>query len=243
MISMGCTNESWPPQKMFDPVNIPTENSSLHPWIVTLLKLDVADARKHLNERLACNSPAFLPLIKSMNDYVPVQVAFSSDVGYLRCVRKYKDEATGQTAYHAVYIAQPLSDDRLDAKVAYFNPEVQPLAREFVSRFAGSGEEMEGAGGQFTFKHWPSFSNFNSSEANLQGDWRDAKLLYSAQNGDSVFIKSDGATAWHTLETDKVTPIATTLEEFIELYAAFRGTEKSFDSWAYRNYLSDRPKQ
>lgn len=241
--SVGCADEPWPPQKMLAPVEIPSQKASIHPWVAELLKMDTAEARKHLNDRLACNSPELSPLIQTMEDFVPVQVAFSSDVGYLRCVRKYKDQSTRQTAYDVVYIAQPLPEDRLESRVAYFDRDVQTLARELLKRFAGSGEEMEGTAGQFGLHHWPSASDFNSRDANSYGDWRDAKLLYAAMNGDSVFIKPNGATAWHTLETDEMSPIANTLEEFIQVYADFRKTHEIFDSWAYRKFQSDRTKR
>ena len=55
-------------------------------------------------------------------------------------------------------------------------------------------------------------------------------------NGDSVFIKPDGSTAWHAIETDDMIPIAATLEEFIAIYADFRNTHDVFDSWAYRQF-------
>lgn len=228
---------------MFAPVEIPSQKASIHPWAAELLKSDVAEARRQLNDRLACNSPELSPLIQTMEDYVPVQVVFSSDIGYLRCVRKYKDQSTLQTAYDVVYIAQPLPEDRLESKVAYFNRDVQSLARELLKRFAGSGEEMEGTAGQFAWRHWPSASDFDSQDANSYGDWRDAKLLYAAMNGDSVFIKPNGATAWHTLETNEMTPIANTLEEFILVYADFRKTHEIFDSWAYREFQSARTKR
>jgi len=241
--SVGCADENWPPQKMFAPVEIPSQKASIHPWVAELLKMDAGEARKHLNDRLACRSPELFPLIQTMEDFVPVQVAFSSDVGYLRCVRKYKDQSTRQTVYDDVYIAQPLPEDRLESRVAYFDRDVQTLARELLKRFAGSGEEMEGTAGQFTLHHWPSASDFNSRDTNSYGDWREAKLLYAATNGDSVFIKPNGATAWHTLETDEMSPIANTLEEFIQDYADFRKTHEVFDSWAYRKFQSDRAKR
>ena len=241
--SVGCADDPWPPQKMLAPVEVPSQKSSIDPWVAELLKLDVAEARKHLNDRLACKSPELSPLIQTMDDYVPVQVVFSSDVGYLRCVRKYKDQSTAQSAYDVMYIAQPVPEDRLESRVAYFDRDVQSLARELLKRFAGSGEEMEGTAGQFALRHWPSVSDFNSRDANSYGDWRDAKLLYAAMNGDSVFIRPNGATAWHTLETDEMSQIANTLEEFIQVYADFRKTHEIFDSWAYRKFQSDRTKR
>ena len=238
--SVGCAEDQWPPQKMLAPVEIPSQKSSIDPWVAELLKMDVAEARKHLNDRLACKSSELSPLIQGMEDYVPVQVVFNLDVGYLRCVRSYKDQSTLHAAYDVVYIAQPLPEDRLESRVAYFNRDVQSLARELLKRFAGSGEEMEGNAGQFAWRHWPSASDFNSRDANSYRDWRDSKVLYAATNGDMVFIKPTGATAWHALETDEMTPIANTLEEFIQIYADFRKTHEIFDSWAYRRFQSGR---
>ena len=119
----------------------------------------------------------------------------------------------------------------------------KPGIGTFLLRFAGSGEEMEGTSGQFTFRHWPSASAFVSHDNVSLGDWRDARLFYSAMNGDSVFIKPDGSTAWHVLETNAMIPIASSLEEFIAIYADFRNTHEVFDSWAYRQFRDkDRTK-
>lgn len=237
---MGCSDRQWPPQKMFAPVDVPAESDSIHPWIAELLKVEVADAKLLLNERLASDTPELYPLIQVMKDFMPIQVVFSHGVGYLRCVRRYKDQATLQTAYYALYIAQPLSDDLLEWKVSYFNSNVQPLARELLKRFAGSGEEMEGHAGQFSFRHWPSAADFRSEDSESYGEWRDAKELYAALNGDSVFIQPNGATVWHTIETDELIPIADNLEEFIKLYAGFRETHEVFDAWNYRDYHAAR---
>lgn len=240
---MGCAVEKWRPEKMFAAIDVPAEKSSVHPWMAGLLASNVPEAQRHLNERLACDHPELVPIIKMMEGYVPVQMVFSSSIGYLRCVRKYDDHATHKSEYDVLYVAQPLSSEVLESRVTYFDRDVQSLARELLKRFAGSGEQMEESSGQFTFKHWPSADAFNSREDNSFGDWRDAKLLYAAMNGDSVFIKPNGATAWHTLETDEITPIANTLGDFIETYADFRKTHEVFDSWNYRKYQSERAKR
>ncbi len=233
---MGCTVEQWPPAKMYSPVNVPKEGSNIHPWIAGLLDADVEGVRKRLADRMECDIPALEPLIQSMDDFVPVQVVFSSNDGYLRCVRRFADSTTRQPVYEAIYISQPLPDDVVETRVAYFDRDVQPLAREFIKRFAGSGEEMEGTAGQFSLRHWVDATEFNWSEEISLGEWGNSKSFYAALNGDSVFIRPNGATAWLVLETGKVVPIAETLAEFVQLYAGFRATHGVFDSWSCRDF-------
>ncbi len=237
---VGCSD--WPPVKMFSPVDVPKNSAVIDPWIAKLLNSNVESARKMLDARLHSDNPRLAPLVKELSEFVPCQVAFSSGVGYLRCVRRYKNRSSGQPNYDVLFIAQPLSSQTLKSRLEYFEESIRPLMEAFLDRFAGSGEEMEGTAGQFTYRHWSTASDFGARNAESFGDWRDAKLLYAAMNGDSVFIKPDGSTAWHTLETDEMIPIASTLEQFIEVYADFRKTHGIFDSWSYREFQKVRTK-
>jgi hypothetical protein len=228
---------------MYPSVAVPANTADVDPWIRKLLDSDVASALKLLNERISSDSAGLEPLVRRMSDFVPCQVAFSSGVGYLRCTRRYKDIESGQYMHDAIYIAQPIPDQLLHSRLKYFDQSVRPLAKPFLLRFAGSGEEMEGTAGHFTFLHWPTASEFGSRNDESFDDWRGARLFYAAMNGDSVFIKPDCSTAWHVIETDAMILIASTLEEFIRIYADFRSTHDVFDSWAYRKFKDkDRTK-
>ena len=241
MLLMGCND--WPPDTMFTPGEVPSNLEDVDPWIAKLLQSDVASAKALLNKRLATDNPSIEPLVGQMSEYFPCQVSFSSRIGYLRCLRRYWDMESGQYMYDRIYIAQPQSEELLLSRLDFFDPSVRPLAKSFMQRFAGSGEEMEGMAGQFTYVNWPSASDFGSRNENSFGDWRDARLLYAGMNGDSVFIKPDGSTAWHVMETDDMIPIAATLEQFIAIYSGFRKTHDVFDSWAYRKFKNqDRTK-
>jgi hypothetical protein len=241
MLLMGCTD--WPPEKMSAPAKVPSNIDDVDPWIAKLLESDVATATAILTKRLATDDASIEPLVGQMLEYVPCQVSFSSGIGYLRCLRRYWDMESGQYLYDRIYIAQPLSEELLQSRLDYFDPSVRPLAKTFMQRFAGSGEEMEGMAGQFTYFIWPSASGFGSRNDDSFGDWRDARLFYAGMNGDSVFIKPDGSTAWHVMETNDIIPIATTLEQFIAIYSDFRKTHDVFDSWAYRKFKNqDRTK-
>ena len=238
---MGCND--WPPEKMYSPVAAPANAADVDPWIGKLLDSDVASATKLLNERISSDSVALETLVQRMSEFVPCQVSFSTGIGYLRCARRYKDVTSGKYMYDVLYIAQPMPDHVLRSRLDYFDQLVRPLAKAFLLRFAGSGEEMEGTAGHFTFLHWPTASDFGSRNDESFGDWRDDRLFYAAMNGDSVFIKPDGSTAWHVIETDAMIPIASTLEEFIRIYADFRSTHEVFDSWAFREFKDkDRTK-
>ncbi len=236
----GC--DDWPPVKMYSPIDVPHRSADIDPWIAKLLNSDVESATKMLDARLKSDNPIFAPLVKELSDFVPCQVAFSSGVGYLRCVRRYKDGRSGQPNYDVLYVAQPLPSQTLKSRLAYFEESVRPLMETFLNHFAGSGEEMEGTAGQFTYSHWPIASDLGARNVGSFGDWRDARLLYAATNGDSALIKPDGSTAWHTLETDQMIPIAPTLEQFIAVYADFRKTPDVFDSWTFREFQKERAK-
>ena len=231
---MGCTD--WPPEKLYPASAVPANLADVDPWIGKLLNCDVASATKILRERISSDNVNLGSLVRRMSEFVPCQVSFSSGIGYVRCTRRYKDIGSGRYMYDTIYIAQPISDQLLRSRLDYFDESIRPLAKEFLQRFAGSGEEMEGMSGQFTFSHWPKASDFGSRNDDSFGDWRDSRLLYAAMNGDSVFIKPDGSTAWHVLETDDMISIASTLEEFILIYSDFRSTHDVFESWAYRQF-------
>ena len=237
---MGCND--WPPEKMYSPVGVPKNSADIDPWMAKLLSSDVTSAKQMLDVRLKADTPSLAPLVQEMSDFVPCQVSFSSGIGYLRCARPYKDGNSGQYKYDVLYIAQPLPKQSLKSRVEYFDESVRPLMEAFLNRFAGSGEEMEGTAGQITFRHSPMASDFVSRKDSSFGDWRDARLFYAAMNGDSVFIKPDGSTAWHIMETDDMIAIASTLEQFIEVYADFRKTHGVFDSWSYREFQKVRTK-
>ena len=240
VLLMGCSE--WPPETMRPPVTLPPSSADIDPWIAKLLDSNVAAAKQILNTRLSSAPAGLEPLIRRMNEFAPCQITFSSGIGHVRCLRRYKDRESGQYNYDVLYIAQPLSSGVLESRLSYFEETVRPLAAAFLQRFAGSGEEMEGMAGQFSFQNWSAASAFTSSNDGSFGDWRDARLFYAAMNGDSVFIKPDGSTAWHVMETDDMIGIASTLEQFIATYADFRETHDTFDSWAYREFKKDRTK-
>ena len=237
---MGCSE--WPPETMRPPVALPPSLVDIDPWISKLLDSNVDSAKQLLDGRLATHTEGLEPLIRRMNEFVPCQVSFSSGIGHVRCLRRYKDSKSGKYNYDVLYIAQPLPSRALGSRLNYFDEAIRPLAEAFLQRFAGSGEEMEGMAGQFTFRNWPAASDFTSRDASSFGDWRDARLFYAAMNGDSVFIKPDGSTAWHVLETDTMIAVAPTLEQFIVNYADFRESHDVFDSWAYRAFIKERAK-
>ncbi len=114
---------------------------------------------------------------------------------------------------------------------------------EFWKRFAGAGEDLAGFAGQFAYDFWPTGEAFGFAGDSSLGDWKDARLLYHSRNGDAVLIQPNGATAWRVVETQETIPIASTFEEFVALYAEFRGTHEVFDSWAYREFYKGKLKK
>ncbi len=158
-------------------------------------------------------------------------------------MRQNLEASSNQTQYDAFYLVQPLDAEKLQARVAFFDEALRPTMSEFLSRFAGSGEEMTGAAGQFSYESFPTAEEFGYADKSSLGTWKDATLFYHSINGDAVFIKPSGATAWRVLETDETIPIATTFAEFIKLYADIRAAHVTFDSWAYRDFIVGRRKE
>ncbi|XZE18280.1 hypothetical protein SH449x_003568 [Pirellulaceae bacterium SH449] len=240
VVMLGCNQ--WPPQSMYAPSNVPADREEIDPWTSALLDVDVPTATRLLGERLKSDDPKLSPLVKRMAEFIPVQVAFASGRGHVRCVRQYVDAKSNNPQYDAIYIARPPAKELVMTRIEFFDDSLRTTMSEFLERFAGSGEEIEMAG-QFAYDHWPTAEEFGYAEESSLGDWKEATLLYHAMNGDAVFIKPNGATAWRVLETDETIPLATTFTEFIELYADFRGTHEVFDSWAYREFKEGRTKR
>ena len=235
---LGCS--TWPPKDMYAPTNVPTDRATIDPWISSLLNVDVSTATRIVKDRLKSEDPRLAPIVKRMSEFTPCKIAFTSELGHVRCVRPYVDASTNQTQYDALYLVQPLSTEQLQKRVDYFEDALRPTMSAFLQRFAGSGEELNGTAGQFAYDSWPTAREFGYSDESNLGTWTDATLLYLCLNGDAVFIKPDGATAWRVLETDETIPLASTFEEFIKLYASFRATPEVFDSWAYRDFMAGK---
>lgn len=238
---LGC--DSWPPKAMYSPKNVPTDRKEIDAWISTLLDVDVSEASRIVAERLNSDEAELAPLVKRMAEFIPCQVAFASGRGNVRCVRQYVDAETNMIQHDAIYLVQPLSQQVVQERIKFFDESLRSTMSEFLERFAGSGEEIGNAAGQFAYDHWPTAEEFGYAEKSSLGDWKAATLLYHSMNGDAVFIKPNGATAWRVLETDETIPLATTFPEFIEQYASFRGTHKIFDSWSYRDFKDGRTKR
>lgn len=240
--AMGCS-PSWPPEEMFPPEGVPNNVESIDPWIASVMNANVSKATGIVNERLKSGDTQLAPIVNLMLKFTPCQVAFSSQRGHVRCVRKYLDTSSNQAQYDVFYLVQPLDAEKLERRVGFFDEALRPFMFEFLTRFAGSGEEMTGAAGKFSYESFPTAEEFGYADKSSLGTWKDATLFYHSINGDAVFIKPSGATAWRVLETDETIPIATTFAEFIKLYADIRATHVTFDSWAYRDFIARRKKE
>jgi hypothetical protein len=241
VVFLGCSEAT--PSKMYPPKDLPSNSATIDLWISTFLNADVATATTIVSKRLQSSDPILAPIIERMSEFTPSQIVYSSGVGHVRCIREYKDVSIGQIQYDALYFAQPLATSELKEHVKYFDVALQNTMLEFLTRFAGSGDEPAAMSGQFAYDSWPTAKDFSCRDSDSLGAWKDAKLLYHSLNGDAVFIRPDGSTAWRVLETDETIPIASTFGEFVELYADFRTTHEAFDSWAFREFRSGRTKR
>lgn len=236
----GCSQE--PPKTMLPAIAVPEDSTTIHPWLAELLEADVGEVTSALEKRMSVQSVNDIePLASVLRTFVPCRIEFSRGIGYVLCVkRKTGGRPTGDVT-DQLYFAQPLPEDVIQERVAYFEESTRPLMAEFTRRFAGCGEEMEGHAGQFVMMHDAKASDIAYYEPEKLGEWRDARLLYSARNGDSVFINKSGGTAWHVFETNEIAPLFDTFPEFIKHYAEFRKSPEVFDSWASRESLGRNP--
>lgn len=177
-------------------------------------------------------------MVALVRSFVPRRIEFSDSAGYVLCVKSAPGgRDTGGMSNH-LYIAQPLPQEVVAERVRYFNEPLQAMMGDFISRFAGCGEEMEGHAGQFVLFHDAAAKDVVYYEPETLGDWVDASLLYSASNGDSVLVNRAGGTAWHVMETNEIVPLFDRFAEFVKHYADFRSTSGRFDSWASREFLT-----
>lgn len=236
----GCSNE--PPKTMLPAIAVPEDRTTIHPWIAELLDADVGGVTSALEKRMSVQSVDELqPLNSVLRTFVPCRIEFSRGIGYVLCVKRKAGGRPTDDVTDQLYIAQPLPEDVIQQRVAYFEESTRPLMAEFTRRFAGCGEEMEGHAGQFVMMHDAKASDIAYYEPEELGKWRDARLLYCARNGDSVFINRSGGTAWHVFETNEIVPLFDTFPEFIKHYAEFRKLPEVFDSWASRDLLGRNP--
>lgn len=241
IVLFGCNQAQ--PEFMHPPSNLPTNREEIDPWTSSLLDVDVSNASRIVAQRLKSDDPLLSPLVSRMAEFTPCQVVFASMRGHLRCVRQYVDAQSKTTQYDAIYIVQPPPEEIIQERLAFFDESLRPTMSDFLQRFAGSGEETADTAGQFAYDQWPTAEEFGYRDKSSLGDWATATLLFHCHNGDALFIKPNGATAWRVMETDETIPLASTFKEFVELYAAFRETHEVFDSWSYREFIRGRTKQ
>lgn len=241
IVLFGCSPS--PREFMHPPSNLPANRKEIDPWTSSLLEVDISSASHIITQRLKSDDPLLSPLVSRMAEFTPCQVVFASRRGHVRCVRQSVDTQSKTTHYDAIYIAQPPPEEIIRERIAFFDESMRSTMSKFLLRFAGSGEETVNNAGQFAYDQWPTAEEFGYRDKSSLGNWATATLLYHSKNGDAVFIEPNGATAWRVMETDETIPLASTFTEFVELYAAFRGTHEVFDSWSYREFISGRTKQ
>lgn len=225
-----------PPKRMLPPENLPANRALIHPWIAKILSSDLDGARTIIKRRIATNNPRLLPLVQHMATFTPRQVIFVHGRGYVQCVAKAAIPSPEGKGYCWLVYGQPPDSAIVEQRVKYFDDSLRSTMREFYHRFAESGDETPRLAGQFVREDFLTVreSGFNSEDSIV--GWETSTMLYHSSNGDAVFIKPNGATAWRVLETDQTIPLAATFGEFIEEYVAFRHTDDYFDSWSWRAF-------
>lgn len=226
---------------MLPPAYYPVELSQIHPWIAGLLTQDEASAAGAISTRLSDRaSPETAPLASMAAMFTPCRIEFCSGVGYVLCVRNAVEGGPNGNVTDQLYIAEPLPEKAIQKRVKFFDNKLRPLMTEFLSKYAGCGEEMEGASsGQFVLRQDEPPSAFYDPET--VGEWNDAQLLYTARSGDTLWINKWGATAWGVMELQEIIPLFDSFPELLRHYAEFRVTNWVFDSWSSRDFAGHRP--
>lgn len=139
-------------------------------------------------------------------------------------------------------VAQPLPDDVVRQRVSFFDESIRPLMQEFLSKFAGFGEDMEiNFAGQFVLNRWQLAREAFPEEIETLKEWADAIVIYAAYDGDSLLINQQGATAWHVSETKQVVPLCVSFPEFVKHYVALRQRPHQINFLRSSNLLATPP--
>lgn len=238
-IANGCQQKM--SSKMIVNGDLPKDRSELHPWIAGMLDQDSDFVADKIRQRVTANaSPMLAPLIDYIAEFVPTRLDFVEERAFLTCLRR---TTLGQRIFHGndfLVFAQPLPDEVIEERVHYFDEELRPIMREFLSKFAGFGSEIEGKhAGQFSFNSFPPAKIVAYYDPEELGDWKDARVLYHSSVGDLLLINNRGETAWHEFTEGEIVPLFNSFElmvkHFVELHRSC--TETSLDSWSSRELL------
>lgn len=234
----GCSGNL--PKTRLGAIDVPRDPKTIHPWISDMLDSDVNGVSSAIQKRMSADSSEHTaPLISTVANFVPRRIVFSKGIGYVYCVKRSSLGRSTIDVTDQLYIAQPLPEDVIHDRVAFFEEPLRPLMSEFFRKFAGCGEEKEGIAGQLVMTYFATASDVANYESEKLGEWKNGRLLYAALNGDSVFI-DPSVTAWHVFETNELVPLFRTFPEFIEHYANFRASSEVFDSWASRKFPGNK---
>lgn len=226
---------------MLSPIDVPADPKTIDPWIAEIINSDGHVVTSAINKRLAEGaSEHTAPLRAMLAEFVPRRIEFSRGIGYVLCLKRKSLGRSTIDVTDQIYIAQPLPEDEIRKRCGFFQEAIQPLMGEFLRKFAGCGEQKEGFASQFVMMNFVKASEIADMDLNNPGKWNNARLIYAALNGDSVFIDQNGSTAWHVLETNEIVPLFETFPEFIKHYANFRESSEVFDSFASREFLGIR---
>jgi hypothetical protein len=196
----------------------------LNPWIQSLVGEDTADVWRTIRNRLPTEFESIQPLVESFH---PLKIEYEDDDGYVLLMRNTPEFVT-TTSY--IYIQEPLSVASLNSMIEYFEMPVRNLIRGFYSLFAGFGTAKRGRVGRFL--HAAVFAKRRIGPT-LSTEWLDARLLFTADNGDSLLINKQGETAWHVLGEDDVFPLFKDFIDFPRHYITFIANEEDiFDCWS-----------
>jgi hypothetical protein len=235
----GCQRQ--PRTALAPPKDLPRDTSTLHPWIRALLSETRPGVEQQIKERWGvAREPSICFLRDVLLEFVPRNIEFKDGVGYVLCLRNATLDDQSIDVGNVFYVCQPLTDSELDSTVAFFDPEVRPIAREFFAMFAGCGEETPQIAGQFCGADILLARDFVYENTLHAADWQTARVLYHSRFGDAVLITPNGKTGWFVMDQNRIVDLLPDLASFITFYARFRKyTSDVFDYYRSTEFLHD----
>lgn len=217
---------------MLEPLNIPSDPNLVHPWIASLLNKDTDFVTEAIKKRLRRDTiPDNASLVRILDDFIPRRVEWKNGIGYVLCIKRKSLESPTLRSTDMFYLAEPLELEALKKEIAYFDESLREPMIDFMWQFAGGGESNAGGSGQFARSFQTTAEEIACNGIERLGDWKESRVLYHAQNGDSLLINPNGSTAWHIFEMDEVFALFETISGFGKHYLQFRTTDKIFDSY------------
>jgi hypothetical protein len=125
-----------------------------------------------------------------------------------------------------LFLESPLEPAVLEQCLARQHLEGHDSIREFCTCFPGIRQRPRHSGNFERPEEWEAFRALQWEEDAFEPgcqpmirEWFDALILYTTSTGDMVLLNADGRTAWILHEEHRITPLAPSFSDFLDLCA------------------------